>query len=438
MLPKPSSSSTTEHLNRRGFVAATAALMCGARFMDQPPSVLWQIELKSPCYGGGALGELAGQKAIVFGTYYNDEHLYAVRAKDGQVLWKFKSEAGPFDASVAIADVDGDKENEVLAADSSTGTLFCLDGAGKLKWKFRLPSSTDSPPSIADIDGDGRPEIVVGTMTADQKLGQVVAVNPRTQKTRWAAKVPGHVQSEPALIDLRGSGALDVVVTNWRGDKTVRAFRGQDGSALWSHEMKGDMYHGVAAANCDGVKLLAASIAGDIALLDGAGKVIWTKQPGGYLFGPASAADVDGDGRPEWVVCGGRIHVFDGDGNQRWQSPDFQSVPRGVAIAEWNGSPTLFFGASDRRFRGLDGRTGKEQFHFDATVKGHVYEGIDCGPIVADIDGHGQLMAFFVVGNGTSDQTKSENYGRGYAIRLGAGRGIWPMFRGNLRRTGSA
>src|SRR5260370_1067454 len=33
--------------------------------------------------------------------------------------------------SVALADLDGDGKLEVRAADSSTGTLFCLDAAGE-------------------------------------------------------------------------------------------------------------------------------------------------------------------------------------------------------------------------------------------------------------------------------------------------------------------
>src|SRR5439155_9868820 len=120
------------------------------------PELLWKLDLTSASYGGGAIGDLNGDgsRVLVFGTYFNDEHLYAVRARDGKVLWKFKSEGGPFDASVALVDLDGDGKLEVLAADSSTGTLFCLNGAGKVLWKVKLPNSTDSPPAVADLAGD--------------------------------------------------------------------------------------------------------------------------------------------------------------------------------------------------------------------------------------------------------------------------------------------
>jgi len=58
------------------------------------PQLLWKLDLASASYGSGAVGNLNGdgKPVIVFGTYFNDEHLYAVNAKDGTLLWKFKSE----------------------------------------------------------------------------------------------------------------------------------------------------------------------------------------------------------------------------------------------------------------------------------------------------------------------------------------------------------
>lgn len=442
--------SPAQHLSRRTFInhslAAVGCLNSALPAVERPPAaespkLLWKLDLSSPSFGGPAIGDLNGDgnPAIVFGTYYNDEHLYAVGAKDGKLLWKFKSDGGPFDASVALVDLDNDGRLEVLAADSSTGTLFCLDGAGKVKWTTKLPNSTDSPPSVADIDGDGKLEIVVGTMALGDRHGRVVVLDAATRKEKWVARIPGHVQSEPVLVDLGGKGVLDVIVTTWHGDKAVHALGGKDGKELWTHAMKGQMYHGVTAFKHDGVKIVAASTAGDVALLDARGKPIWTKQPGGYLFAPTAAGDLDGDGKPEVVVCGGRVHVFDADGKEKWRSEDFGSVARGAVIidADGDGKPDVLFGARDRKLHALNGATGKEIWAFDATVKGHVYEGIDSAPVVADFDGDGNLEAFFVTGKGTSDKTQKENFGRAFAIRLGKGAGQWPMFRGNLRRTGT-
>ena len=418
-------------------------LLCGtAAAQDAGATRLWQLDLASASYGGGAIGDLAndGNLVLVFGTYFNDEHLYAVQAKDGKVLWKFKSEGGPFDASVALVDLDGDKKLEVLAADSATGTLFCLDAAGKVMWKTKLPNSTDSPPAVADLDGDGKLEIVVGVMAMADRNGRVVVLDAATQKEKWTAKIPGHVQSEPALVDLDGDHELDVLATTWRGDKCVRALSGKDGHEMWKHAMQGDMYHGVSVIESkDGVKLVAASIAGDLTLLDAKGQPIWTKQPGGYLFAPTTLTDVDGDGSLEIAVCSGRIHLFDQAGKELWKTANYGSIGRGAAAADVSGDglPDLLFGASDRKFRAVEGKSGRKLWAYDATAKGHIYEMLDSGPVIADFDNNGTLDVFFVAGKGTSDKSRAENYGRAYALSLGKGTGQWPMFRGNLRRTGS-
>lgn len=431
-------------LNRRQWLACSLAGTAGAVLLEPlaaatltPPTVMWTADLKSPSYGGGALGQLGDDLALVFGTYFNDEHLYALRAKDGQRLWQLKSEGGPFDAGVAIADLDGDGSQEVLAADSSTGSLFCVDTAGAVKWRFKLPNSTDSPPAVADLDGDGRPEVVVGTMARRDRQGRVIALNPRTQKVLWETSIPGHVQSEPALTTGLTADGVDVIVTNWRGDKTVRALSGRDGKVVWTFAMQGDMYHGVSVLEQRGeVRIVAASTAGDLALLNAKGQPEWTRKPGGYLFAPSSVADINGDGATEIIVCSGRVHVYSLSGEELWRSPDYQSISRGVAVVQLGGRAVICCGSDDRYFRVLEGASGKEVLRFNATVKGHVYEGIDSGPIVADFDGDGQLEAFFVCGKGTSDQTRPQNYGRAFAVKLGPGQGSWPMFRGNLRRTG--
>src|SRR5438105_4957823 len=86
-----------------------------------------------------------------------------------------------------------------------------------------------------------------GGGAAADRHGRVVVLDPATRKPKWTARIPGHVQSEPVLIDLDGDGTLDVVVTNWRGDQSIYALHGKTGKPMWTHPMKGDMYHGVSA-----------------------------------------------------------------------------------------------------------------------------------------------------------------------------------------------
>jgi outer membrane protein assembly factor BamB len=419
----------------------------------ESPKKLWSLDTKSPSYGSGALGDIDqdGKPEIVFGTYFNDEHLYAVNAEDGSVLWKARSDGGPLDASVAIVDLDGDEKPEILTADSSTGKLFCFAGDGKEKWSIKLPNSTDSPPAVADLDGDGVLEIVVGSMWKGNSKGDVSVYRVDTRKLVWRREFKGCVQSAPCLVDLDDDKVLDVIAASWRGTNAVHAFSGRDGKDLWTFETmtKEDtprthlgMYHGVSAGvlrKGDGLRIAFATCSsrtGTLFVVDAKGKLVWKKVLGEYLFAPTTMADLDGDGHREIIASGRKTYAFRHDGEKLW-SADVGSA-RGPAVADLDGDGDLdlVLGARGRKAVALDGPTGKELWSFDATCGKDRYEGLDSGPLVADFDGDGTLDVFFVAGKGTSDKTRGKNYGRAYAVRAGKGKGRWETFRGNLRRTG--
>jgi outer membrane protein assembly factor BamB len=77
--------------------------------------------------------------------------------------WSF-STSDLVESSPAIADIDGDGKLEVLVG-SHDGNLYCLDGrSGARKWAYRPRASAQffSSPTLADLDGDGLLEIIIG------------------------------------------------------------------------------------------------------------------------------------------------------------------------------------------------------------------------------------------------------------------------------------
>lgn len=411
---------------------------------------IWTLDLASDSKGSGHVADIDGdgKLEIVFGTYFGDAHLYAVNAEDGSVLWKHASEGGPFDASVAIHDLDGDGAVEILAADSASGRFYCLNGQGKVLWTMKLPSGTDSPPAVADLDGDGKPEVVVGTMWRRGGDGFVCALDPRTRDFLWQTPVKGCVQSEPALVDLDGDGTRDVIVTSWRGDRCVHALDGKDGSPLWTvvtegHEKSMGMYHGVSVARVDGeLRILVPTCEGDVYAIDAQGQVLWRREFDDYLFAPSTLVDVDGDGREELVVGGRTLRLLRvADGATVWEKRlEGGSVARGAAAVDvdGDGKPELVLSVGTRAFV-LDGVTGETKATFEtASVSADRYEKISSAPLVEDFDGDGVLDLFVVCGRGYSGGVSGPNRGRAYALPLGPGKGRWITFRGNLYRTGTA
>ncbi|MBZ0137529.1 MAG: PQQ-binding-like beta-propeller repeat protein [Planctomycetes bacterium] len=409
-----------------------------------PEGVLWQLDMRSDLKGSGAIADLDGdgKLQIVFGSYFGEQHLFCVDAATGSVLWKHKSDAGPLDASVAIHDFDGDGKLEIFSADSSSGHLYDLSAKGDLNWKFKLPNSTDSPPAIADLEGDGVNELIVGSMWQRDGKGAIGCYTAKEQKLLWERKYKGCIQSEPVLVDLNADKVLDVIVTTWRGDNGIHAIDGKTGDALWTFTTAGDdksmgMYHGVALSG-DEKTIYMATCQGDVYALDRKGKQVWHKHYDDYLFAPITVADVNGDDREDLIFGGRSLYCLAADGAQQWSVKLDSSLDRGVAVtdADGDGDMDVLF-ADHRALVARDGKSGDETFRFDATYKGEQWEDISSAPLVADFDGDGLCEAFLVIGQGTSTDQFKNNYGRAVAVKLKGKGPAWTTFRSNLRRTGN-
>ncbi|MCP3920846.1 MAG: PQQ-binding-like beta-propeller repeat protein [bacterium] len=426
---------------------------------DQPErapddaSVLWSFPTQAPSFGSAAAADLDGdgEREILFGTYFGDRHLYALRARTGELAWKLPSASGPRDASVLIADVDMDGDLDVLSADSATGVLECVDANSEPVWTTRLPSGTDSPPAAADLDGDGDIEVVVGTMKVRGGPGRVVALAGKDGSTLWSVEVPGHIQSEPCLCDVDADGVLDVLVTTWHGDDRLRALSGHDGKELWSFETGDSVYHGVSAWDFDGderQELVVADRRGSVWMLEAeSGEPKWkaqlTGEREGSVFAPTTLVDADGDGVPEIAVCGVGVHVLNADGRVLWERGfGNASIARGAVPGDvtGDGRPELVFGAGSRLVA-VRPSDGVEVLSVELGTHNDPREDIDHAPLVLDADGDGKLEVFVVIGRGVY-QGYENNYGRAVLVRT-EGRATetqpeWLTFRGGARRTGSA
>jgi hypothetical protein len=118
-------------------------------------------------------------------------------------------------ASPAVADLDGDGKNEIIAALYST---FVFDAQGKARGAKGTATKgrVYAPHVVADLDGDGVMEVVVGgnegTVAAYEFKGGALVV-----KAGWPASTTSGGQSPEArgmaAADLDGDGKLEVVVT---------------------------------------------------------------------------------------------------------------------------------------------------------------------------------------------------------------------------------
>jgi outer membrane protein assembly factor BamB len=407
------------------------------------PQILWWYDLDAPSFGSAAVDDIDkdGKLEIVFGTYFNDEHIYALNADSGTLLWRYNT-GGCNDASPAIADVDLDDTLEVVLPASSSCRVYCFNGVtGEVEWSTPTGSNClDSPPAIADVDNDGKPEVVFGAW-----YGYVYCLNGEDGSICWRVNLGtnSYIQSCPNILDLDGDEQLDIVVAQWAGACRVYALKGDSGSVLWYSDEPNDyMYHGGSFADIDedGKPEIAIGCYDNrVYVLNGEdGSLEWDYPAPYYIGAPTSIADLNNDDHPDIVfVSYNRLGVLSHTGDLLWSYSTGGNMFRGAAIADVDGDDILdvAFGSDDGILRVLKGDSGRVIWTYNLQAHyGKTFE-MDHAPVIADFNNDGKLDIFIVGGYGTSSPPTS-NHGRAYALTAGDGTGPgWPMFRHDLRHS---
>ncbi len=412
---------------------------------EATPQILWWYDLNAPSFGSSAVGDIDhdGKLEIVFGTYFNDEYIYALNADSGTLLWRYNT-GGCNDASPAIADVDLDGALEVIVPASSPCRIYCFNGAnGAVKWSISTSSnSIDSPPAVADVDNDGKPEVIFGTF-----YGYVYCLNGEDGSQCWRINLgtSSYIQSEPNILDVNQDGQLDVVVAQWAGNNRVYALRGNNGSTLWYSDLPNDdMYHGGSFADIDEdgkPEIAIGCYDNNLYVLNGEdGSLRWQYTAPYYIGAPTSMADLNNDDHLEIVIASYNIiRALSHTGSMLWSYTAGGGSFRGSAIADIDGNGILdvAFGADDGILRVLRGDSGQVVWTYNLQAHyGRTFE-MDHAPVIADFNNDGKLDIFIIGGYGTSSPPSS-NHGRAYALSAGNGTGPgWPMFRHDLRHSGN-
>jgi hypothetical protein len=164
--------------------------------------------------GTGAAGGPIYSQLSTFADVDEDGDLELVAGRtayraDGSILWDTTTAADGFPA---IADLDGDGTPEVIVVGG--GAVHVLAGATGVAVypAFALPGAgAGGPPTVADFDGDGAPEIGV----AQQNRYTVLEVNAGSTALVQLWSTPNHDLSSSVtgstVFDFEGDGIAEVV-----------------------------------------------------------------------------------------------------------------------------------------------------------------------------------------------------------------------------------
>lgn len=153
-------------------------------------------------------GDGALEVVLAAGFDYLDVVTFA-SSPSGSTLWRVATVPGAhLGHQPGIADVDGDGRLE-LGVLLNDGTFECRDAAtGALEWSYDV-GAAGSAVTTVDVDRDGRPEFVFGTVD-----GRVVCLtSDGTQAiVKWTVEL-GHKLGDVVAADVDGDGRSELLVT---------------------------------------------------------------------------------------------------------------------------------------------------------------------------------------------------------------------------------
>jgi outer membrane protein assembly factor BamB len=276
--------------------------------------VLWQKDLQSLLESAPTVADIRGngrEEIVIAGR----EELFALDAQ-GKELWRWRTKAR-FMTYPAVLARPG-LPSLIYAADNG-GLFTCVDGTGKEVWHAQLNGpSTWSASVLCDLDDHGQTAVI-----QTDEPGTVWAFAALTGKVLWQSKVNGMPVS-PAVGDLDGDGKPEIVVATGQG--LVTALKG-NGQVLWRRDIGGASPTWatsapiIFAASDGRARVAVASSAGELFCLDGAGAILWRRPTRGAPASSLSAGDLDLDGRADicLVTQTGVIYRFDEDGRVVWE-----------------------------------------------------------------------------------------------------------------------
>jgi hypothetical protein len=357
--------------------------------------------------GSGTLGlKLADNGSIVDG---NGTHLAnATGTFQAQQVFVTGSEPN----SVAVADVNGDNNADLIVANELGNSVSVLLGIGNGTFQPQTTFATGSNPesvAVADVNGDGKPDIITpGSVLLGNGDGTF-----QPQQTLLAGSGPISL----AVVDVNRDGKPDLVVAD-ADSNTAGILLGNGDGTFQAREMfaVGSAPYAVAIGDVnEDAKpdlVVANSTSNKISVLLGNGDGTFQTQK---IFATGTnpysvaVADVNGDGKPDVVVANAGsntagILLGKGDGTFQAQKTFATGTnPYSVAVADVNGdgkADVVVANASDYDVGLLLGN-GDGTFQAQKTFAAGTSP---CDVAVADVNGDGNpdLIVPNVIGNTVS------------------------------------
>ncbi|HEU4365059.1 MAG TPA: FG-GAP-like repeat-containing protein, partial [Candidatus Krumholzibacteria bacterium] len=414
----------------------------------------WPNELPDPSANSPAIGDVDGDgyPEIVIGN----EKLYAWHhggdeVRDGDALPAtfgiFSSAGTDFIGPAALVDIDASPGLEIVAAAYTSREVFIFKGDGTVLpgWPQPTVDLVRGSVAVGDVDGDGDWEVVAVDQDAYLYVWHADGselmdgdANPATSGVFKRLPDTNQWQYQaPALADLDNDGRDEIIIATQ--DKKVYVFN-EDGSDLtgWPRTLPNFAGGGVVVGDIDddGDLELVVTVrgTGETYALHHDNTVMWTRWlQHNLFFNPCPAlADITGDGKLEVLIpsSNGRLYAvqYNGADAPGWpvtySTKTYSESSPIIADVTGDGVVDVLLGHEEKLINGWSA-LGEPLDGFPLVVK----DALRGAPAVVDLDINGDVEIVAV----GYDKTV---YVWDLTTTYDPNQAPWPMLRGNIHRNG--
>ena len=326
-------------------------------------------------YSSPAVADVNGDgKNEVLASAYT---LWALNGDTGAIIWSAAANQGRTWPGVVVADIDKDGKKEILVAQGN-GYVSAYKLDGSLKWQKRPAGTSEELRGllVADLDGNNSNLEVVVTRAAGSATNTWVLDSSGNTRSGWSQLSSGSTKgyawgvynANAAAGNISGDGKLELIVPS--DVHYINAYE-PDGSSLQANTTDyPNKYWGLVGVwenlavekrgwgACDGVR--AESYRAN------------------FADGPATISDVDGDGKREVVVTGNMYDCSTSNYQSKYIAPFIFNADRSRFVS----------GAYDWSTNPVDTGIFRTQDY-------NIIETAESNPVTADLDGDGKKEILF-------------------------------------------